>query len=145
MGPVDPVRDHDVVTGELALADLAVVERRLEKTRKTARAGDKDAQAELVVLERVLAELDAGRGDRKSTRLNSSHSQISYAVFCLKKKKKEPRPLTPCREPTSGHCLQAGPPRATPMRLRAAGRRQASLDRPYEMHDRTCPHPLAVL
>src|SRR5438270_8864160 len=30
------------------------------------------------------------KGDRKSTRLNSSHSQISYAVFCLKKKKKEP-------------------------------------------------------
>src|SRR2546427_12020225 len=29
----------------------------------------------------------AGSGDRKSTRLNSSHSQISYAVFCLKKKK----------------------------------------------------------
>src|SRR2546430_9029388 len=28
-------------------------------------------------------------GDRKSTRLNSSHSQISYAVFCLKKKKVE--------------------------------------------------------
>src|SRR2546430_3156462 len=28
----------------------------------------------------------ARRGDRKSTRLNSSHSQISYAVFCLKKK-----------------------------------------------------------
>src|SRR5947209_20440170 len=40
MGPVDPVRDHDVVTSELALADLAVVERRLEKARKTARAGD---------------------------------------------------------------------------------------------------------
>src|SRR2546430_10622168 len=35
--------------------------------------------------------LDAGHdlvGDRKSTRLNSSHSQISYAVFCLKKKKR---------------------------------------------------------
>src|SRR2546427_2806942 len=30
---------------------------------------------------------DVGEGDRKSTRLNSSHSQISYAVFCLKKKK----------------------------------------------------------
>src|SRR2546430_3717591 len=28
-------------------------------------------------------------GDRKSTRLNSSHSQISYAVFCLKKKKRK--------------------------------------------------------
>src|SRR2546430_6503149 len=31
----------------------------------------------------------ARRIDRKSTRLNSSHSQISYAVFCLKKKKKQ--------------------------------------------------------
>src|SRR5688572_31738945 len=32
---------------------------------------------------------DQARLDRKSTRLNSSHSQISYAVFCLKKKKKK--------------------------------------------------------
>ena len=66
MGPVDPVRDHDVITSELALADLAVVERRLEKTRKSARAGDKEAQAELVVLERVMVELNAGRGAREA-------------------------------------------------------------------------------
>src|SRR5688572_32028099 len=33
--------------------------------------------------------------DRKSTRLNSSHSQISYAVFCLKKKKRVARPPRP--------------------------------------------------
>src|SRR3712207_6945373 len=31
-----------------------------------------------------------GMQDRKSTRLNSSHANISYAVFCLKKKKKQP-------------------------------------------------------
>src|SRR3712207_7035420 len=31
-------------------------------------------------------------GDRKSTRLNSSHANISYAVFCLKKKKYSPKP-----------------------------------------------------
>src|SRR2546427_8232247 len=43
--------------------------------------------------------------DRKSTRLNSSHSQISYAVFCLKKKKKQTNaqqnvhPLTTLRYP----------------------------------------------
>src|SRR5688572_31360599 len=37
---------------------------------------------EAAAVEQFLAE------DRKSTRLNSSHSQISYAVFCLKKKKK---------------------------------------------------------
>src|SRR2546421_8102044 len=34
--------------------------------------------------------IDGGR-DRKSTRLNSSHDQISYAVFCLKKKKQHSR------------------------------------------------------
>ncbi len=66
MGPVDPVRDHDVVTSELALADLAVVERRLEKTRRTARAGEKDAQSETVLLERVIEELNAGRGAREA-------------------------------------------------------------------------------
>src|SRR3712207_6853634 len=38
---------------------------------------------------RALRDVPAGssRGDRKSTRLNSSHANISYAVFCLKKKK----------------------------------------------------------
>src|SRR3712207_8146433 len=35
----------------------------------------------------VRAQLPANGGDRKSTRLNSSHANISYAVFCLKKKK----------------------------------------------------------
>src|SRR2546430_12494315 len=40
-------------------------------------------------LHRVPGEQEiAGDGDRKSTRLNSSHSQISYAVFCLKKKRR---------------------------------------------------------
>src|SRR3989440_354078 len=46
------------------------------------------------------------RGDRKSTRLNSSHDQISYAVFCLKKKKKAnesgPAELLPDLPPASG-------------------------------------------
>src|SRR2546427_6074210 len=37
------------------------------------------------------------RQDRKSTRLNSSHSQISYAVFCLKKKKKTSTYVMPYR------------------------------------------------
>src|SRR5688572_31082175 len=39
--------------------------------------------------DRVAAAAGRPDGDRKSTRLNSSHSQISYAVFCLKKKKKK--------------------------------------------------------
>src|SRR2546430_12213744 len=39
-----------------------------------------------------IAQSPADGGDRKSTRLNSSHSQISYAVFCLKKKSKSAIP-----------------------------------------------------
>mgnify|MGYP002525662253 CR=1 FL=1 len=39
-------------------------------------------------ISRSLMDLDEGKEDRKSTRLNSSHALSSYAVFCLKKKKK---------------------------------------------------------
>src|SRR2546427_7762150 len=44
--------------------------------------------------------IDEASQDRKSTRLNSSHSQISYAVFCLKKKKKQ-NPSRGLRAPTN--------------------------------------------
>src|SRR2546427_9200139 len=39
----------------------------------------------------IAAQCGFANADRKSTRLNSSHSQISYAVFCLKKKKRRPK------------------------------------------------------
>src|SRR2546430_8413270 len=56
--------------------------------------------------------------DRKSTRLNSSHSQISYAVFCLKKKKIEPnheRHTQPyCRQHNYHHYRPHRPPYDTP-------------------------------
>src|SRR2546430_3454646 len=49
-----------------------------------------DARSDAIIAQPIVAEA-MGFGlaveDRKSTRLNSSHSQISYAVFCLKKKK----------------------------------------------------------
>src|SRR2546422_5848325 len=43
---------------------------------------------------RHIEERAAARADRKSTRLNSSHGYISYAVFCLKKKKKTETPVS---------------------------------------------------
>src|SRR5258707_6272321 len=49
------------------------------------------------------------RRDRKSTRLNSSHANISYAVFCLKKKKREGRD---CRVLLASNLIQCGIPRA---------------------------------
>src|SRR3712207_8485238 len=44
-------------------------------------------------VERLVARADLPALDRKSTRLNSSHANISYAVFCLKKKKKQKHSL----------------------------------------------------
>src|SRR5260221_10231532 len=63
-----------------------------------AAAESERASAELS-LRRLQAEHEnkcaAFRSDRKSTRLNSSHTVISYAVFCLKKKTNHPRPTRP--------------------------------------------------
>ena len=62
MGGVDPARDREVIEFELALSDLAVVEKRLDKTRRTAKTGDKDALAELPSLERAHKTLSEGKG-----------------------------------------------------------------------------------
>jgi GTP-binding protein YchF len=60
MGSVDPLRDREIVEMELALADLETVERRREKVEKKARSGEKDARAEVVVLNRLADTLDRG-------------------------------------------------------------------------------------
>src|SRR5271166_5145680 len=64
MGQVDPVRDREVIEVELALSDLAAVEKRLDRVRRTARTNDKDALAELPVLEKVTESLAVGRSVR---------------------------------------------------------------------------------
>ena len=62
MGGVDPARDREVIEFELALADLGTVEKRLEKTQRAARIGDKEAQAELPVIQRAHDFLKEGKG-----------------------------------------------------------------------------------
>jgi hypothetical protein len=61
MGSVDPARDREVIEFELALADLGSVEKRLDKSKRAARTGDKDAQAELGALEKANAALSEGK------------------------------------------------------------------------------------
>src|SRR3712207_7951706 len=51
----------------------------------------------------LAAELLPDTPDRKSTRLNSSHANISYAVFCLKKKNQIPAPALSSRSVVFGH------------------------------------------
>src|SRR2546429_6866566 len=59
-----------------------------EYSSAAAAASQSHASQELMGSEILVKSLQA-EGDRKSTRLNSSHGYISYAVFCLKKKKKD--------------------------------------------------------
>jgi len=71
MGTVDPVRDHDVVTTELALADLGLAEQRRERVAKLARSGDKEAQQEEEWLDSLIEQLDVGRGARELVRTSA--------------------------------------------------------------------------
>src|SRR6476661_2244063 len=62
MGKIDPIRDREVIEFELALADLATVEKRLDRVKRAAKTGDKEALAELPVLEKAYSFLKDGRG-----------------------------------------------------------------------------------
>ena len=60
-GKVDPLADIETIDTELALADLASVEKALDRAAKAAKAGDKDALRKRALLERVKAQLDQVR------------------------------------------------------------------------------------
>src|SRR5262245_32172607 len=63
-GSVDPLRDVEVIHTELALADLGTVEKRLDKSARLAKSGDKKTLFEVQVLEKVKATLNEGRPAR---------------------------------------------------------------------------------
>ena len=67
LGEIDPRRDASVLMTELQLADLAVVERRIERVRTPARTGEQTAQRELALLERIHAQLNGGQPVRTMT------------------------------------------------------------------------------
>jgi GTP-binding protein YchF len=64
MGPVDPARDREVINIELGLADLATVEKRLDKTARAAKSGDPQARIEQRVIEAVCTALADGKPAR---------------------------------------------------------------------------------
>ena len=63
-GPIDPLRDAEIVETELMLADLESLERRLLAAQKRARGGDKEAIASVVLMEPIVAALQAGKPAR---------------------------------------------------------------------------------
>lgn len=63
-GKVDPIDDIETITTELALADMATVEKVLLREGKKARAGDKEAQSLITVLEKLMPHLNQGKPAR---------------------------------------------------------------------------------
>src|SRR5215471_14272370 len=66
-GSVDPLRDADTVETELMLADMDSLEKRVTNAAKKAKGGDPEAKAQLPVLEKTLAALQAGKPARSVT------------------------------------------------------------------------------
>src|SRR3989449_3261879 len=93
----EQLRDHNIGSlfitkgGEIIgiLTDTDIVRRCVAGGLDPAKATvDQIMSAPVLMIDENKTLLDANDLDRKSTRLNSSHGYISYAVFCLKKKKK---------------------------------------------------------
>ena len=80
-GRVDPVADIETIDTELALADLATVEKALHRYRKPAQAGDKDAKVLVATLDKAMAQLDQGKPVRGLEL--SKEERANLKPFCL--------------------------------------------------------------
>src|SRR6059036_2986076 len=81
-GRIDPSRDIETIQIELALADLATVERRREKAQKGLKSGDKMARSEMDVLDKIQPALEEGRSAR-TVSLTDDERAIARSFFLL--------------------------------------------------------------
>ena len=81
-GSIDPRRDVETIQIELALSDLAAVERRRERAQKSAKSGDKTARAELEVLDKLQPALEEGRAAR-TVQLTDDERAVARGFFLL--------------------------------------------------------------
>jgi GTP-binding protein YchF len=81
-GVVNPVRDIETIQIELALSDLAAVERRREKAQKSLKGGDKLARLELDVLDKIQPALEQGRSAR-TVALTDDERAVARNFFLL--------------------------------------------------------------
>ena len=80
-GNVDPIRDIEIIDTELALADMATVEKALNRYRRPASSGDKEAKILVAVLEKCFAQLDQGKPVRALDL--SKEEWLALKPFCL--------------------------------------------------------------
>ncbi len=84
-GSVDPVRDIETIHLELIFSDLEAIDKRIDRTRKSMKGGDKRFQAELDLEERIKATLEAGRLVRTMT-FTDEEREIVDGLFLLTSK-----------------------------------------------------------
>jgi GTP-binding protein YchF len=81
MGSIDPVRDRNIINTELALADLASVEKRLDKAVRAAKSGDAQSKIEKGLLERLKAALE--NGELARTVVPTEEERPAFKAFAL--------------------------------------------------------------
>ena len=84
-GKVDPEEDINTINLELAIADLDAVNRRINKVKKVAQQGDKEAKAEMAVLNKLQPVLEEGNAAR-SIDFNEDEQKIVKGLFLLTSK-----------------------------------------------------------
>lgn len=84
-GKIDPIDDIETINLELGLADLDAVDKRLAKVQRAAKGNDKEAKAELAVLEKIKPVLEAGKGVR-SIDFTEDEQPIVKGLFLLTSK-----------------------------------------------------------
>ena len=84
-GSIDPIRDIEIINTELCLADMEVLERRMQKLVKLAKSGAKDAKAEQAVLDKIKAALDEGKTVRSVELSDDEKDMIKEMNFLTMK------------------------------------------------------------
>ncbi|HOB63852.1 MAG: redox-regulated ATPase YchF [Clostridiales bacterium] len=85
-GSIDPIRDIETINLELVLADLESLTKRIDKTKASAKGGDKKYLAELEILEKIHAALAEGKPAR-SVKLKDEEKEFADGLFLLTQKK----------------------------------------------------------
>ena len=84
-GTVDPVRDIEIITTELVLADMATVQKRIERQAKAAKTGDKIAKAEIELGQKLFPHLDSGK-PASTADLSDDEKKLLATFFLLSAK-----------------------------------------------------------
>jgi GTP-binding protein YchF len=85
-GSIGPVRDIETIEMELILADMEVMEKRIDKTRKMLKTGDKKYQVELELYERIMKTLEEGKPVRSLSLSDDEEKKLLDQLFLLTSK-----------------------------------------------------------